>query len=452
MTHFLRLLEPLRDVARHPIVVRSGREWLFVVAFVILVVPAGPNHVLIPMLAVTCAVGGGVLLGVDRRGFETRLPILLFAAAGAALAVHGLARSNAGWTDVAIPLVGGPVAWFLMSQLADEWWSERVITLVSAATIAISVMVLAMNLGVGVDLVRWIEPGAFSFRGEGVSRTRLAGLTTLISTIPILLSLLVDHVLGRIPLPNRWLHLAALALSAPAVLLSGRQGIVGAVLLFPVLLVLRELLGFGVVTRAMWSRRSVAVLAGAVAVAVAVPLFALNLSPTALISDILAAVGLGESTTPRIGYTARVRSLQSASLLDGFAERPIFGHGAGAVSPDFYTWRGFEIGSGFDFEPRPWRAELSYHLLLFEGGIVGGLLYIGAALVAGIIVRREYRRLGAWHRSIVRATVVGALSMLVGAAFNPHLRAVGTQLLLFLPVIVASGFARSPAGRRTRST
>ena len=453
MTRLLgQALETIRPPLQHPIMRQSSREWLVIVVFVIMVVPAGPNHVLIPMLALTCAIGGLLFLATDRAQLETRAPLLLFACAGGVLALHGFLRSNPGWSDVAVPLVGGPIAWFLISQLADEWWAERVPEIVSVATITISLMVLSLNLKIGDELVRWIEPGAFSFRGQGRSRTNLVGLTTLISTIPILLSLLLDHFQAKVPLRRIRLHVAALVLSAPAVLLSGRQGLVGAIALFPALLLLRRLAGFGFERKSSWSAQRMTAAGAVILAGLLVPLLVLNLSPVALVADALASAGIGDGVSSRVAYSARVRSVQSSSLIEGFLEQPIIGQGAGAVSPDFYTWRGFEIGSGFLFEPRPWRAEVSYQLLLFEGGVVGALLYLAAIAGAGLMVRRQYRRLQPTHQAILRAVVVGALSILIGAAFNPHLRAVGAQVLLFLPVIVAGGLARTPSHRRTTSS
>ena len=421
--------------------------WLLGLLVVLVFMPAGRFHVLGPILALSAALGGLRFLADFRARRLDPLSILILGFAAVAILPVGLGMlmENAGVRDVAIALVGGPVAWFATSHLADRWAIERLPSALAVGTLAVAIAMFMLLSGVGSSLVRTVAPGAFGEVGAGVARVSYPGTSSLVATVPFLVTMGWDSLRPEITVRNRWLVLSALAVGLIAALASGRQGVIGVLVLTPVLIWLVGRLGFDHLGQSRTRdnpRRWLAVAVALVCGAVTITVFSLN--PSQLVRDLLASVGVIESQgNARVGRSAGVRAAQARSLLSGWSERPVLGHGAGAVSDDFHTWRGYELGIELTEAPRPWRAELSYHLLLFEAGVFGLALYAVAAVVAWRKLCRRFATLNsATARMIVRASVVASLALAISTAANPLARTIGLQWSLMLPVIALAGWSR----------
>ena len=150
--------------------------------------------------------------------------------------------------------------------------------------------------------------------------------------------------------------------------------------------------------------------------------------------NLLSSVGLVEPTETRIANAFGTRSRQHASLLAGWLESPIWGNGSGAVRPDFAEWRVHRTRVA----ERPWRAELQYHLLLFEGGLIALGLYFAAFRRTARSLRSRAAIIPALDGAVVRSLAVGALALLITTASNPYVRGVGQQWVLFAPIGLAA--------------
>lgn len=440
-------MSELLDEARAQLVVRdrsptwwlTANIWMLLLMGWIFIVPIGRHHILMPLLALSAAAGALRMLAADWEQIEVRSLMLFMAVAGATPALVGLFESTPGLVDVAVPLVGGPIAWFAISGLAGRWFAHRLPMYAAIATIVLTVWLVLLVLGIGRSFLQTLDPTAYGTLQGGASRANYIGSTTLIATVPMLATVLYDRFRSGVPVRRAALLTLGLVGGMFGALVSGRQAVIGAVALIPLILGMIHLLGFRadrIATRA-WTRRDGAI--GGLALAVAAgAAWILGLRPRRLAGDFLDALGIGgEAESSRIGFSADVRSRQSASLLDGFRENLWVGRGAGAVSPEFHTWRGFELGSEFTQPPRPWRAELSYHLLLFEGGLLALAAYAIAAAVAIFALRQVYRTLGASDKTLLRASIAASLAMAIATAADPLVRSVGQQWPIYLPAIIA---------------
>lgn len=426
---------------RSVVIQRAADLWFLIFLVYVLIIPAGRNVVLIPLLGLTTALGFARAAARAVAGeslLDERAIVLLAAAAGAVPVAIGVIADTPGWADVAVPLVGGPIAWFGMLQGPSSWALRRILTPVAIATLVISAMVLMLLLGIGESFISAFQPRANGSTNLGL-RVNLTGASTLIGTVPLLGIAAFDSTKHRIAVPHVMLIRVSFVAGFVAAVISGRQGIVGAVALAPVLLAGVAVAGF----RQAPTSKAALLKVGAASIAVvalAIPIVSvIGGDPTRVVTDLTSAVILSEeSENARVRRGSTTRTRQAASLLDGFRQSPLVGQGAGAVSPEFHLWRNFEIGEEFGFTPRPWRAELHYHLLLFEGGLLTAAGYAATVGVAVVVVRRRYPQFDDRDRLLVRATLVSAGAILLATAYNPIVRGVSQQLYLYLPLFVVA--------------
>lgn len=126
------------------------------------------------------------------------------------------------------------------------------------------------------------------------------------------------------------------------------------------------------------------------------------------------------------GENGNVRLTQAAHLWDGFLLHPIFGSGAGAVL-DGYS-RNVNI---------PWSFEMSYNVLLFNGGVVGFMLYaasLGSIVVATFKLSKAVDKYGV-------AVFAALISALVANATNPYFSSSFDFLvMLILPLMLVNAY------------
>jgi hypothetical protein len=121
--------------------------------------------------------------------------------------------------------------------------------------------------------------------------------------------------------------------------------------------------------------------------------------------------------------TNNARNQQKISLINGFYENPIFGTGFGVGVKDAVR-----------NEERPWIYELSYHLYLYNTGIIGIVVY-SLCLIFPIVwsvylLKKDYRLY-----NILLPTIMAYLSVLIANGTNPVI-AVSFDFgwMLFLPI------------------
>jgi len=209
--------------------------------------------------------------------------------------------------------------------------------------------------------------------------------------------------------------------------LSDRAGIVLVIVIAPIVaLLLRHTLFRTVTESAPRPRRPGLWITVGVAASVTFTLLlqqVLNIGPlTTLVSSIGSFFGVAQVSGEG---NQSIRSDQAWHLMDAWALNPIFGAGFGSNVP------GYAYASEI-----PWSLELQYHLLLFNVGLVGVMIAIGAVIVGLAYLRKAVVARPDLTPIMVSAST-GAVAMLIANATNPYLVAPGHQWALFLPIAVA---------------
>ena len=116
------------------------------------------------------------------------------------------------------------------------------------------------------------------------------------------------------------------------------------------------------------------------------------------------------------------RTSQSSQLIEGFMNHFFFGNGAGATIPGFYR-----------NDNSPWMFELSYHLVLFQSGIVGAVFYFSSLLS---IAKTIWKR-GCISKEYRFAVFVAYLCGLFSNATNPYFSSsFDFMIWLFIPILL----------------
>ncbi|SDS34564.1 hypothetical protein SAMN04489719_2107 [Agrococcus carbonis] len=397
--------------------------------------PVGSNEVLIPVLGVLGLTAAGLAMAHRRRVSPLLVPcIALFAMVVALGSVVGI--DNPGWAYALITWVAGPVAFGLWAVALRAPLLRLTMLAAAWATIALSafiVLYVGAQAGILPSVIPpvLLEESGAGFDGTGPATViRLYGLSTLAAAAPMwTASLLV----GAHPwLPGVALRLAAGASAIAAVMLGGRRAIILTVLLTPLIVAaLRMLTATG---RRARVPRWVAV-TGILAVPAAAILAPRVLEQAAVQRALRALADFFSPDQGAVGVA--VRTDQSRILLDEAAQRPLFGHGFGAV---------LESGYARNLE-RPWEFELQYHLLAFQVGALGIVLLCIAACCAVAALRRA-ALLDPSAAPVLIVTATGAIAMLVANASNPYLQAPGHMWAIALALGAVNTVLVSGDGQR----
>ena len=116
------------------------------------------------------------------------------------------------------------------------------------------------------------------------------------------------------------------------------------------------------------------------------------------------------------------RRLQAQSLLEGWMENPIFGHGAG-------------VNASVVRSNIPGTYELSYLAMLFERGIIGVTLFIVQYIILMYWSIKALNK-GRIHSNYVLSLIVAVNLFLIANATNPYLGAFDYMWFLFLLLAV----------------
>lgn len=381
------------------------------------------------------------------RGFRSQrlpywvAPFLWFALWGAWSVTIGAIRGNDsfGLLDTGVSTVLGAALWLAVAFAADSSTVRWIPTVVALAVIGVSVVTVGAIFGFEVPILSDLNPTVGGSRSSGFTKARVTSVSSLLPAVPFLMGLAVY----RRTWPSTWervLSYVALGAGLVGLLLAGRQGgflAVGvALILIPLVPLHWSVRSANVAVRVPLIRLLQMLVLSSVAVAGAMTL---GINPASLARRFVETLGLG-GTTSELTIASQNRFAQIEALLRGFSESWLFGNGAGAEAAII---RSVE---------HPWRYEMQYHLLLFEGGIVGAVLFLGTlrsgwkSSIRGLSIAAD--------KPVIVSAVVAATAFLVATSTNPYLRQTGLQWWVFLPLMLLapSSFNVGATGRQQKRT
>lgn len=122
---------------------------------------------------------------------------------------------------------------------------------------------------------------------------------------------------------------------------------------------------------------------------------------------------------------ANTRILQSKNLINGFLNHMFIGNGAGAMT----TYSGVASGETSSF-------ELSYHVVLFQSGIIGMTIYLAYLLLTIRVSKKQGKRISKTYGFMVATTLI---VVIIANATNPYFSSsFDFQSFLFLPMMLIS--------------
>jgi len=266
----------------------------------------------------------------------------------------------------------------------------------------------------------WQEQG-IGFH-EGYIGLRFPGLNSLPFLVPFAIASLATHALqdAENQIRKIWLWLALFAGLAMA-LVSGRRGLLLAILLAPLLTWFFLMFRPRDDRRRGW--RSLIRVSLAILLCGLFILAAVNSIYEVTVQGLLQRVSEGFDFRPTAyDDSAVARGVQFSALLRGWYEHPMVGAGLGA--PAFGSIRS---------EERPWDYELYYLALLYQTGLVGFLAYAAGLLWIfwkGIRVIQSDPHIG----YLLLPILVGSATLLVASGTNPYLARFDGLWVIFLPL------------------
>lgn len=460
-------MKPISSLADEVRWLVPGLQWSQVLCLAwITWLPVSHGEILYPALA--GVLGSSVALIVLQRlsvPGELRWMAGIYYALVAVLVLSAFARGNPGaahqaalWTGV--PLIWG--AWALTlrgDHLRRTLWTLVLSTVVTGLVVVwLGVHALGAPRLFPAPLME-IQQMWFTVAASTQIEMHYMGLSSLIGLAVLTISL--ASLPGRLEsLPPIWLIRVAAALAFVSAVASGRRGLTVVAVLAPLLCVAWAIV---LITRHRWEGASVKSYWRDAAIgATCVALLALSpLGPnlTSLVgahsgvidwSGVLADDGgsaqgsegsTSEPPPPPSGGEVldadedAIRIDQASELIEHWRERPVIGHGLGAV-----------LDTGFERDPaRPWMFENQPLQVLMNIGLAG----CAVLAVLGLLMLRLMRRawaVGTHHRLLVASGLMVFL-MLLANATNPYLAAPGHGWVVFMWAGVCAA-ALSPGSRR----
>jgi len=405
---------------------RFARGVFVALLFLSLVAPTMLQTLKISLLAIVVA---SVLLA--RETWRTRLSpeqvafdlwALLYAVVGLAWGVGGLARGNPG----AVPMLTVYFVYPLVGILLGRMARPGDLAKISMCLIAATSTVLATQ---ALFIASFFEfDGGIFFRlilgmlGEG---TAVVDATDdyLLFTLPNISTLLfmspwlaVHSVLAR---QHRAMSAILFFLTVGALLLAGRRasllaltgGLCAVVFLAPRSIRLSE-----IALREFVKRLGLLLLVLA------------GLLVTGFISGVFSTDLLGERLASIFDFSTNEsnleRRLQFDALAKDVAERPLVGHGLGAVG--LYTRS----------DEQPWAYELSYVAMMFNFGFLGFSLFAVGAIYLSLRLARlaGLSSVPETDRRSAACFLAGLLAFLIANATNPYLAKFDYMWTIFVPL------------------
>lgn len=395
---------------------------LYAFFFLNLILPVSQNGFRIGFYAIFAILSVAYVL-ITKRFFYTRWSLsasILSICTGAIWLFYGLLNNNPGAIfSVAIYLVW-PIFYILFSgQITDERVVVTLHKLITFFALFLGVFVINFALiEVGIfenNLLNTINLGQAIVFYEGYSEMRLYPLSTLVFVVPYLIA----YFISTYSASNLWSRtyiIVCITLAMVVVILAGRRALMINAVLAPLILFALSIAGSAALRRK--------ILQDAKRLVVFMPFFIILLlaAPYLLKIDLSGMIGyLREAFEPSQAWEARVRVEQIQSLLEGWMQSPLIGHGLGSTT-------------GYTRSDRPWEYEIQYVMLLFQIGLLGLFLYVvvtASVYYHGVKISSDS---SSKVRPILLSSLVGLSSFLIANASNPYLQAFGHLWVLFLPI------------------
>ena len=391
-----------------------------VTAFYIVVTSVSPylyGWLIGPMLACACPIA---LLAAGRIPLGGYLWTIALTCLGLIGSLLGYIWGNPGVTQTLSIYVLEPfvLGVFFCSVATIGTWRNALIRILDIAALGVAVVGILMFLAfaVGVDMPEWIigERHRTVDLSQGVARTNYQGYGSL--------AFLAPYAIMRFALSRRserriW-PIVILIPTIAGVLLSGRN-------IYFIAIPVACLTVWFVRRQAMTRRpaRNTA-LPGALRWLVMAGLFGLFLVAfTALIGMDLRSLSNRMVSQIDLADGSAVRGGQAEFLLDAWGDRPIFGHGAGAVVPGMI--RNVES---------PWTFELTYLTMLLCFGMVGFLVLT----IWGAWVLWRLAPLSVCADGGSAAILAGFVGSVIAASINPYLTKIDGMWMVMVPFAIAS--------------
>lgn len=117
------------------------------------------------------------------------------------------------------------------------------------------------------------------------------------------------------------------------------------------------------------------------------------------------------------------RGKQAKTLINGWLDNPLFGHGAGSYAESYYR-----------LKESIWSYELSYHALLFQKGVIGFTIFF---LLVGYTIINLYKLIKNEDiRWLALPLLIGYFCFLIGNAFNPFFGRSSMLWIFYLPLLL----------------
>ena len=414
-----------------------GRTVGYVLFFLMLTFPMAPKLLQIKGALFAATVYFSVLMILWRQSTQLAWQVICWGVAlagiGASFVLLGGVSGTSGEAILqSIQIyVAWPLAYLVLvspaSELRTLFALNRVAVLSALAIGAygLTYVLAQLNFIPNWQVLTWLSFGLREGIGLHGQHTEIdsIGINSLAFLVPFVIGLLAFAYDGvAVKVPRSWLW-AATVLDLAVILLSGRRALfVVVIAAVPVATVIAASPAKG---RSRMGR-SIGIAIFAAIGLIVLGQFISLLYPKFAFSGAWRFLAEGfELTSSSPDYAARVRAEEFASLIDGFAQAPLFGHGLGTSAEVIRSSKS------------PWSYELSYAALLFHVGLVGVLIYLSAVLW---IYRSALRiiRANAELRWLMWSILLGMTGMLIANATNPYLDRFDGLWALFWPLSVVN--------------
>lgn len=333
----------------------------------------------------------------------------------------GLLRNNAGALATSTIYIIEPLVLGLLfcGLSMSPGWTKSTLRILDIALLATAALGAAVFLseGAGVTIPEALLDPAYSTADTSGTtlRTNYQGYNSLVFLAPYGILRFIR------PGPNQsaWWSLLVLIASLSGIILSGRRILYIAV---PVAIVATLILvrlaaprptGQSSILR---MRLGVPVAAIVGLGAITMLLQMIGLHPVEALSRIAGQFTLGDANDKR--------TLQGHYLLEAWSSHPLMGSGAGATIP------GYSRNAD-----SPWAFELSYHLVLFNFGLIGLVLLFGWGLW---ILRGLARGISQLHTPAIAAIAAGFFGTILSIYVDPYVHKLDGMWMLFVPFAAAT--------------
>ena len=302
---------------------------------------------------------------------------------------------------------------FIISFLLYEVSLSTIIKTIYCSSVYIGVFNILLFgcsfLHISTAVFQKLDPTAMVGLHQGYSHIVATNMSTYMLIYPLILFFLGNETVTN--LKYKW-KLFAVVVSSVAMLLSGRR-IIWGVLLFSVFMYMlflirdfKRFLQYTIVASFL----------------LLIAFVFLTQKKIISIDGLIERMTMAFAGIDEFG-SENVRNVQGDYLIQGFLESPIVGNGAGAVIENFY--RNYT---------KPWIFELSYHLVLFQSGIVGAFLY----LLALLYVLYRVISIKSVNNWMFWTVLVSFICVIVANATNPYFSSsFDFHMYIFLPLLLS---------------